>query len=94
MNLFLLASTGDPSIRTGPGLGFASRVLDGEPWAGLKLEPALDAQLRIPGATAYHHPREAGCGGAGVHRAGSPYSGALSARAARRRLRRGGLASS
>ena len=58
MNLFLLASTGDPSIRTGPGLGFASRVLDGEPWAGLKLEPAPDAQLRIPGATAYHPFRE------------------------------------
>lgn len=58
MNLFLLASTGDPNIRTGPGLGFASRELDGEAWAGLKLEPAVEPQIRIPSATFYHPFRE------------------------------------
>ena len=58
MNLFLLASTGDPNIRTGPGLGFASRDLDGQAWAGLKLEPAAEPQLSIPSATLYHQFRE------------------------------------
>lgn len=58
MNLVFLASKGDAALRTGPGLGFASRELDGQTWFGLKLEPAPEPQLRIPSATLYHPFRE------------------------------------